>query len=78
MTTANRRILYRGSLIIPESHLVLDGLTFSLVSSSVSDLQKNELALTLESMSGRAGLDFLGLVDYKEQEGEEEEGQIDL
>ena len=53
------RLLYRGSLSLPDSLLRLDGLTFT--TSSTSTLLKNPLALALESMRGRPCLRFLGL-----------------
>lgn len=54
------RLLYRGSLALPDSHILLDGLSFT---TNVSDsgkgtspstsLLENPLALALESMRGR-------------------------
>ncbi|KAG6828841.1 hypothetical protein H0H92_006600 [Tricholoma furcatifolium] len=58
------RLLYRGSLSLPDSHLLLDGLTFAarLDTPSKSNLLQNPLALALESMRGRPSLRFVGVV----------------
>ncbi|KAH6910335.1 hypothetical protein BKA70DRAFT_1272802 [Coprinopsis sp. MPI-PUGE-AT-0042] len=62
------RLLYRGALSLPDSHLLLDGLTFSACLESPSkhtksySLLENPLALALESMRGRPSLRFLGVV----------------
>ena len=62
------RLLYRGALSLPDSHLLLDGLTFSACLDSPSkhtksySLLENPLALGLESMRGRPSLRFMGLV----------------
>lgn len=58
------RQLYRGSLSLPDSHLLLDGLTFSarLESPTKHQLLDNPLALALESMRGRQSLGFLGII----------------
>ncbi|TFK93360.1 hypothetical protein K466DRAFT_658598 [Polyporus arcularius HHB13444] len=49
------RLLYRGSLSLPDSHLLLDGLSFSVKLGDVHGspaLFNNTLALTLESLRG--------------------------
>ncbi|KAH9929135.1 hypothetical protein B0H21DRAFT_837316 [Amylocystis lapponica] len=60
--TPTHRLLYRGALSLPDSHLLLDGLSFSakLAPDSSADLLNNPLALALESMRGRPSLHFLG------------------
>ncbi|KAF9012632.1 hypothetical protein BDQ17DRAFT_1387292 [Cyathus striatus] len=53
------RLLYRGALSLPDSHLLLDGLTFAARLDSPSkhnSLLENPLALALESMRGRPSL----------------------
>lgn len=54
------RLLYRGSLSLPDSHLLLDGLTFTTNTVDIfagnspsTSLLENPLALGLESMRGR-------------------------
>ncbi|KIM82410.1 hypothetical protein PILCRDRAFT_461480 [Piloderma croceum F 1598] len=59
------RLLYRGSLSLPDSRLLLDGLTFTLAKSP-SSLLENPLALALESMRGRPTLRFLGTMKLSE------------
>ncbi|KIY66319.1 hypothetical protein CYLTODRAFT_423535 [Cylindrobasidium torrendii FP15055 ss-10] len=49
MTT---RLVYRGSILLPDSDLVLDGLTFSAMISAQATLLDNPLALSLESLRG--------------------------
>ncbi|KAG6865115.1 hypothetical protein C0991_005015 [Blastosporella zonata] len=59
------RLLYRGALSLPDSHLLLDGLTFTARLDSPSknnNLLENPLALALESMRGRPSLRFMGVV----------------
>ena len=61
------RLLYRGALSLPDSHLLLDGLTFTVKLESpskhvISSLLDNPLALALESMRGRPSLRFLGVI----------------
>ncbi|KAG6910411.1 hypothetical protein DXG01_010766 [Tephrocybe rancida] len=59
------RLLYRGALTLPDSHLLLDGLTFAARLDSPSKnnhLLENPLALALESMRGRPSLRFIGVV----------------
>lgn len=71
---APHRLLYRGALSLPDSHLLLDGLTFSGHAhrggtphpSPGLSLLENPLALALESMRGRRTLRFLGLVRLSE------------
>lgn len=62
--SANYRLLYRGSLSLPDSYMSLDGLTFSarLESPMKHHLLENPLALALESMRGRQSLRFVGTV----------------
>jgi len=62
--SANYRLLYRGSLSLPDSYISLDGLTFSarLESPMKHHLLENPLALALESMRGRQSLRFVGTV----------------
>lgn len=55
----SHRLLYRGSLLIEGSTLLLDGLSFSVplkdaTGSSNINLLDNPLALALESMRGRS------------------------
>ncbi|KAG6832089.1 hypothetical protein H0H87_002917 [Tephrocybe sp. NHM501043] len=59
------RLLYRGALSLPDSDLLLDGLTFAARLDSPSKnnhLLQNPLALALESMRGRPSLRFMGVV----------------
>lgn len=65
---ASYRLLYRGALSLPDSHLLLDGLTFSacLASPTKHQLLENQLALALESMRGRPSLRFLGTVNLND------------
>ncbi|KAF8660914.1 hypothetical protein AX16_001542 [Volvariella volvacea WC 439] len=63
------RLLYRGALSLPDSHLLLDGLTFSARLESQAaehELLENPLALALESMRGRPSLQFKGTVNMNE------------
>ena len=61
--SSNSRLLYRGALSLPDSHLLLDGLTFTTtLANSPIKLLDNSLALALESMRGRPSLRFLGTV----------------
>ena len=76
------RLLYRGALSLPDSHLPLDGLTFTIdlhPSSSAFRVGSNEhghvghdalfetpLPLALESMRGRPNLPALGTVKMNE------------
>jgi hypothetical protein len=64
-TTTTARLLYRGALSLPDSHLLLDGLTFTATSPSTM-LLENPLALALESMRGRPSLRFLGTTKLKD------------
>ena len=58
-TNAAPRLLYRGALCLPDSQLLLDGLSFVAetahlaVNSPSKSLLENPLALALESMRGR-------------------------
>ena len=63
------RLLYRGALSLPDSLLLLDGLTFaarlnspSKHNNSTFNLLQNPLALALESMRGRPSLRFMGTI----------------
>ena len=62
------RLLYRGALSLPDSHLLLDGLTFAAKLDDTPskhhtfNLLQNPLALALESMRGRPTLRFMGVV----------------
>ena len=67
MDDPSYRLLYRGALSLPDSLLLLDGLTFAVRLNSPSkpsafNLLENPLALALESMRGRPSLRFLGTV----------------
>lgn len=58
---SNHRLLYRGALALPDSHLLLDGLSFvAETTGSAETLLENQLALALESMRGRPALHLLG------------------
>ncbi|PPQ88986.1 hypothetical protein CVT25_005085 [Psilocybe cyanescens] len=68
---ASYRLLYRGALSLPDSLLVLDGLTFAARLDSPSKqstfhLLENPLALALESMRGRPTLRFMSTIDLKD------------
>ncbi|KAF7326588.1 hypothetical protein MSAN_02506300 [Mycena sanguinolenta] len=55
------RLLYRGGLSLPDSHLLLDGLTFAVdTRHAEQQLLASPLALALESMRGRPSLRWLG------------------
>ncbi|EGO00806.1 hypothetical protein SERLA73DRAFT_167044 [Serpula lacrymans var. lacrymans S7.3] len=69
------RLLYRGALSLPDSHLLLDGLTFfarlgdnatNPNGISTMELLDNPLALALESMRGRPTLRFKGTTKLKD------------
>ncbi|KAL0955615.1 hypothetical protein HGRIS_001850 [Hohenbuehelia grisea] len=60
-STTAFRLLYRGALSLPDSHLLLDGLSF-FATAAGSELLDNPLALALESMRGRPSLLFMGQV----------------
>jgi hypothetical protein len=53
----SHRLLFRGSLSVPDSRLLLEGLSFTIpidnTRSPGINLLKNPLALALESMRGR-------------------------
>ncbi|KAJ6482213.1 hypothetical protein C8R47DRAFT_1322113 [Mycena vitilis] len=60
------RLLYRGALSLPDSHLLLDGLTFAARldhSTPTTNLLENPLALALESMRKRPSLRWMGPVN---------------
>jgi hypothetical protein len=56
-TPPSHRLLFRGSLSVPDSRLLLEGLSFTIpiddTRSPTANLLENQLALTLESMRGR-------------------------
>lgn len=59
-STNTHRLLYRGSLTLPDSHIPLDGLSLTTNvaeartgNSPSTSLLENPLALALESMRGR-------------------------
>lgn len=60
------RLLYRGALSLPDSHLVLDGLTFAARFDAANNLLDNPLALALESMRGRRTLRFMGTTSLED------------
>ncbi|KAK7036467.1 hypothetical protein VNI00_011664 [Paramarasmius palmivorus] len=60
------RLLYRGALSLPDSHLLLDGITFSAHLDASHNLLENPLALALESMRGRPALQFMGVTNMKD------------
>lgn len=70
------RFLYRGALSLPDSFLMLDGLTFTAhldpsdnsasKSKLESNLLQNPLALALQSMRGRPNLRLLGTLKLKD------------
>ena len=72
------RLLYRGSLSIPDSEILLDGLTLTINlpvddARSNSKLLENPTALALESMRGRSlrhiGIEKMENVNYEVEEG---------
>ncbi|OJA14140.1 hypothetical protein AZE42_06720 [Rhizopogon vesiculosus] len=63
--SATARLLYRGALSLPDSYLLLDGLTFSANLIANKDLLHNPLALALESMRGRPSLRLKGTEQLK-------------
>jgi hypothetical protein len=65
-TQTHHRLLYRGSLSLPDSHLLLDGLTFTGHAENSTSLLENPLALALESMRGRPTLRLLGTMKLSE------------
>ncbi|KAI0800339.1 hypothetical protein C8Q74DRAFT_1190747 [Fomes fomentarius] len=67
-TAPAHRLLYRGSLSLPDSHLLLDGLSFTVKlgdAHSSPALLNNTLALTLESLRGLP-LHLIGTVRMKD------------
>ena len=64
-SSQSRRLLYRGALALPDSYLLLDGLTFSANLLANKDLFHNPLALALESMRGRPSLRLKGTETLK-------------
>lgn len=60
------RLLYRGALSLPNSHLLLDGITFAACLDAGYNLLQNPLALALESMRGRPSLRFMGVVKLQD------------
>ena len=70
MRTTSRQ-LYRGALSLPDSNLLLDGLTFTIQLPSDDPqasrlLLETPLPLDLESMRGRPSLSFVGVVKLDE------------
>lgn len=75
-SSSTSRFLYRGALSLPDSLLMLDGLTFTahLDTSDKSaskfkldsNLLQNPLALALQSMRGRPSLKLLGTLKLKD------------
>lgn len=68
-TPPSHRLLFRGSLSVPDSRLLLEGLSFTIpidnTRSPGINLLKNPLALALESMRGRSlALSGISKVDY--------------
>lgn len=65
-STSQHRLLYRGALSLPDSYMLLDGLSFvaesrnNSIGSLAVDLIANPLALALESMRGRPNLHLRG------------------
>ncbi|KAF9052456.1 hypothetical protein BDZ89DRAFT_1056808 [Hymenopellis radicata] len=55
------RLVYRGGLSLPDSHVILDGIAFSALLSAPSTLLQNPLALALESLRG-IPLRFIALI----------------
>ncbi|KAK0473592.1 hypothetical protein IW261DRAFT_1342410 [Armillaria novae-zelandiae] len=53
-TRASSRLVYRGSLALPDSHVTLDGIAFSAMLTAQTTLLQNPLALALESLRGIA------------------------
>ena len=76
--TGAARLLYRGSLSIPDSEITLDGLTLTISlpaddARSNSKLLENPTALALESMRGRS-LRYLGVEKMEKVYCEFDEG----
>ena len=75
-SSSTSRFLYRGALSLPDSLLMLDGLTFTahLDASDKSaskfkldsNLLQNPLALALQTMRGRPSLRLLGTLKLKD------------
>jgi hypothetical protein len=58
--STTQRLLYRGALSLPDSNLLLDGLTFfAPVLGTGINLLQNQLTLALESMRRRPSLSLL-------------------
>ncbi|KAK0200348.1 hypothetical protein DFS33DRAFT_1396399 [Desarmillaria ectypa] len=53
-TRTSSRLVYRGSLALPDSHVTLDGIAFSAMLTAQTTLLQNPLALALESLRGIA------------------------
>lgn len=76
LSSSTSRFLYRGALSLPDSLLMLDGLTFmahldasdrsASKSKLESNLLQNPLALALQSMRGRPSLKLLGTLKLKD------------
>ncbi|KAK0218753.1 hypothetical protein IW262DRAFT_1054226 [Armillaria fumosa] len=61
-TRASSRLVYRGSLALPDSHVTLDGIAFSAMLTAQTTLLQNPLALALESLRGIA-LRFVAVIN---------------
>ncbi|PCH35729.1 hypothetical protein WOLCODRAFT_126226 [Wolfiporia cocos MD-104 SS10] len=70
---ATHRLLYRGALSLPDSHILLDGLSFTAALTATGEIANiadgngtalldHPLALALESMRGRPSLHLIGMV----------------
>ena len=59
-TTANHRLLYRGALELPDSYMVLDGLSFTLaLDSGLSVPGERGGSIVMSTPSGKSKLDLL-------------------
>lgn len=57
----SNRLLYRGSLALPDSEMMLEGISF-ITDASISALSSSSIPLTLESQRNRS-LKFIGAVE---------------
>ena len=65
---SHARLLYRGALSLPDSNLLLDGLTFTIDLPSsdapaARTLLETPLPLALESLRGQTSIRFIDIVD---------------
>jgi hypothetical protein len=81
----SHRLLYRGALSLPDSHIVLDGITFMVSAPEgggvgLMELLENPLALALESMRGRPSVRMLGeaRLDAMQDVWLDESGEVSL